>query len=72
MKTSPFFRLPPPDMVRDVLSPVSARYPYHDDDECCLGQEVKRSGQWQNYEPRQVAETRVRCPICRGLSQVGK
>lgn len=62
MKTSPFFRLSPPATESPAAKPV--RYPYHDDDACPIGQEVKRSGEWHPYEPTRLADTRVRCSQC--------
>ncbi|RZK29662.1 MAG: hypothetical protein EOO57_19020 [Hymenobacter sp.] len=61
MKTLPFFRLCPP-ATEPAAKP--RRYPYHDHEACPVGQEVKRSGQWAYYEPTQMADTRVRCPVC--------
>ena len=67
-KIPPFFRraqhlagLQPP------VLPDPVRYPYHDNDECHIGQAVKQEGEWQCYEPQRVEETRVRCPHCAEL-----
>lgn len=69
--TSPFFHhvAPPAGALAPVPAPV--RYPFHDNDACPVGQEVKRSGHWQYYAPRTVDETRVRCPECAALSRAG-
>jgi hypothetical protein len=69
MKVPPFFRLPPPNAESAPLNAKPVRYPYHDDSDCPVGQEVQRSGQWQYYEPRQIAHTRPRCPICIELNR---
>lgn len=45
-------------------APEPKRYPYHDDDSCPVGLELKSSGEWQYYEPSQEEEMRERCPIC--------
>lgn len=62
----PFFRLYSPATDPAAARPV--RYPYHDQEACPVGQEVKRSGQWAYYEPTQIADTRVRCPVCIALT----
>ena len=66
MRVPPFFRRSPP------TGPKPTRYPYHDDSDCPIGQEVQRSGEWQLYEPTHVADTRVRCATCLQLSRTGK
>lgn len=68
MHTAPFVRQHQP--VAGVLSLAAApeRYPFHDNDECPVGQEVKRSEEWQYYEPTTIDETRPRCTICLGLN----
>ena len=65
--TPPFFRHI--GSTTGVPSPVPERYPYHDNDECPIGLEIKASGEWQYYAPQQVAETRVRCQQCAALSR---
>ncbi|GAC1377661.1 MAG: hypothetical protein NVSMB30_25010 [Hymenobacter sp.] len=45
-------------------APEPVRFPYHDRDECPIGQEVKAEGQWQYYVPAGPDETRARCPVC--------
>lgn len=67
-QTTPFFRHVE-STTPGVLTPVPERYPYHDNDECPIGQEIKASGEWQYYAPQQVAETRVRCQQCVALSR---
>jgi Pyruvate/2-oxoacid:ferredoxin oxidoreductase delta subunit len=62
MKTTPFFRLLPPGTKEPASQ--STRLPYHDNDACPVGQEVKSSGQWQAYEPTRMGDTRVRCRLC--------
>lgn len=57
MKIPPFFFLPPPSPEDAPLVAKPIRYPYHDDSDCPVGQEVQRSGYWQHYEPRQIADT---------------
>ncbi len=52
-------------------APEPERYPFHDDDECPVGQEVKGSGEWQYYEPKRKEETRPRCLTCAELQQEG-
>lgn len=72
MQTPPFFRHT--HHVTGIMAPapVPERYPFHDNSACPIGQEIKRSGEWQYYKPIQVAETRARCPICIALTQEGK
>lgn len=48
-------------------APEPERYPFHDNDECPEGLDVKAHGEWQYYAPSQVAETRARCPLCTRL-----
>ena len=72
MKTAPFFRLFPTDSEVLALASKPVRYPYHDDSDCPVGQEVQRGGQWQYYEPKRIAETRARCPICIELGRPPK
>ncbi|GAB3825909.1 hypothetical protein [Hymenobacter jeollabukensis] len=67
--TPPFFRHTPHMTGAKAPAPEPERYPFHDNDACPVGQEVKRSGEWQYYEPRTVEETRVRCPQCAALSR---
>lgn len=67
MKMPPFFRLAPPATERPAAKPI--RYPYHDDDACPVGQDVRRGGTWAPYAPTQIADTRLRCPVCIALSQ---
>jgi hypothetical protein len=50
-------------------APEPERYPFHDNDQCPEGQEIKKSGEWQYYEPHQITETRPRCPICIALNR---
>lgn len=49
-------------------APEPKRYPYHDQDDCPVGQKVKASGHWQYYEPSTIEETRVRCSRCVALA----
>lgn len=71
MKVPPFFRLPP-TAAGASLTAKPIRYPYHDDSDCPVGQEVQRSGHWQPYEPQQVADTRPRCASCIELGRPRK
>ena len=66
--TPPFFRHTA--HVTGIMAPAPElkRYPYHDDDACPIGQELKSTGEWQYYEPAQEEETRERCPTCAGLA----
>ncbi|MDB5267502.1 MAG: hypothetical protein JWP58_542 [Hymenobacter sp.] len=50
-------------------APEPERYPFHDNDACLIGQEVKTSGNWHYYEPRSRDETRPRCATCAALSR---
>lgn len=52
-------------------APEPERYPYHDNDQCPIGQEVKSSGEWQYYQAA-PDEERARCPICVELNQAGR
>lgn len=72
MKILPFFQTSQPStsLIGPALKPE--RYPFHDNDECLVGQEVKQRGQWQHYEPRSIAETRPRCPLCIALNRTEK
>lgn len=67
--TPPFFRHT--QHVTGLMAPAPApeRYPFHDDDACPIGKQVKRSGEWQYYAPQRREETRARCPSCATLSQ---
>lgn len=67
----PFFRHEPHVTGAFTLPPVPERYPFHDNDDCPVGQEIKRGDDWQYYEPRTVEETRVRCVRCAALSRAG-
>ncbi len=49
-------------------APEPERYPFHDNDACPIGQEVKASGDWQYYDPHNREETRSRCATCVALS----
>lgn len=62
--TLPFFRHN--QHVTGLMAPVPepVRYPFHDDDACEIGQQLKSSGEWQYYEPSRREETRPRCPRC--------
>ena len=44
------------------------RYPYHFRTECVVGQQVKKSGDWQYYLAR-PGEERVPCPVCAKLQE---
>lgn len=66
-RTPPFFRHTQHVSGLRSPAPMPMRYPYHDNDQCPSGQAVKRTGEWQYYEPTSVAETRVRCPTCVAL-----
>lgn len=66
--TQPFFRhVAHPT---GILSPAPEpeRYPFHDNDECPVGNDVKASGEWQYYAPQKKEETRPRCLTCVGLN----
>lgn len=68
-RTPPFFRHT--QHVTGIMAPAPEpkRPPYHDDDACPIGLELKSSGEWQYYEPSTVEETRVRCASCAGLAR---
>ncbi|WP_210518841.1 hypothetical protein [Hymenobacter terricola] len=68
-RTLPFFRHTAHVTGLMAPAPEPERYPFHDNDVCPIGQEVKASGEWQYYEPAQIAETRARCPICAELGR---
>lgn len=72
MKTPPFFRHT--QHVTGIMAPAPEpeRFPFHDNDACPEGLAVKSSGEWQYYEPHQIAETRPRCPVCIALNHEGK
>ena len=67
--THPFFRHTA--HATGIMSPAPepVRYPYHDNDQCPVGLEVKASREWQYYEPKGEEETRPRCPTCAELNQ---
>jgi len=44
-------------------APEELRYPYHDNDQCSVGQEVKASDNWQYYSDEPDTQ-RDRCFIC--------
>lgn len=69
MKTRPFFRHIPHATGLVSRAPEPERYPYHDNDVCTLGEQVKRSGHWQYYRPAQPEEARTHCPVCSTLNQ---
>lgn len=69
-KTPPFFRHVPHVTGLLAPEPEPERYPFHDQDDCSIGQAVKASGTWQYYEPTRIAETRPRCSICAELSRL--
>ena len=71
-KTPSFFRHVARVTGLMAPAPVSKRYPYHDTDECVVGQEVKASGQWQYYKPARPEETREYCPACSELTPGGR
>lgn len=68
-KTPPFFRHVAHATGLMAPSPVTERYPYHDNDACLLGQEIKASGQWQYYAPVQDEEIRECCLACLNLNR---
>lgn len=72
MRIPPFFRVDPPSAPANPLTAKPERYPYHDESDCPVGQEVQRSGHWQAYEPRLIADTRPRCPLCIELGRPHK
>lgn len=63
-KTPPFFRHSPHVTGLRAPAPELVRYPYHDNDECPIGRQVKLQGDWKYYDPTTVEETRARCPQC--------
>ena len=67
--TPPFFRHT--QHVTGIMAPAPEpeRYPFHDDDACPTGQQVKSSGEWQYYAPQRKEETRARCARCVALSR---
>ena len=68
-ETLPFFRHVPHLTGIMAPAPVEVRYPFHDDNLCEIGQQLKSSGEWQYYEPTRREETRVRCLRCQELSR---
>lgn len=48
-------------------APEPERYPYHDWRECPVGQQVKKSGNWQYYLGR-PGEERSHCARCAELA----
>ncbi|MBH8558950.1 hypothetical protein [Hymenobacter negativus] len=65
----PFFRHVAHATGLMALAPEPVRYPFHDNDACPIGQEVKASANWQYYEPQSREETRPRCVSCAALSR---
>ena len=62
---TPFYQhISPGSRLGDLASPS---YPYHDDDQCAVGQEVKASDQWQYYRD-EPADQRAHCTICAALA----
>ncbi len=72
MKTPPFFCTDPPAEAGGSSPLAATRLPFHDNFECPIGQDVKLNRHWQYYEPKQMAETRPRCPLCIELTRAGK
>ena len=72
MKTLPFFQPSQPGTSPAGPAPKPKRYPFHDNEECPVGQEVRQRGQWQYYGPRSTAETRPRCLTCIALDRTEK
>ena len=66
--TPPFFRHTPHATGLMAPAPAPERYPFHDDDACPIGQQVKAGGEWQYYAPQRIEETRVRCSRCAALT----
>ena len=66
--TKPFFQHEHHATGLRAPAPVPARYAYHDQDECPVGQRIKEEGDWQYYEPQTKEETRPRCPRCISLA----
>ncbi|TGD77343.1 MULTISPECIES: hypothetical protein [Hymenobacter] len=66
-KTPPFFQHNQHATGLRSAAPGPVRYPYHDNDGCPVGQQVKAGGEWQYYEPTRIEETRARCPHCVSL-----
>ena len=69
MKTAPFFSHHQHATGVMAPAPVSKRGPFHDNSDCPVGQEVKRSGEWQYYASTQLSEMRPRCTHCIELSR---
>ena len=64
-RIAPFFRCDSPATARQSAAPgTPGWYPFHNDDRCPIGQELKSTGAWQDYEPTRMEETRPRCPLC--------
>ncbi|MBD2769418.1 hypothetical protein IC235_16130 [Hymenobacter sp. BT664] len=64
MQIPPFFQHTQHVTGIKSKAPEPERYPFHDNDECPIGQEIKQSGDWKYYEPHSIAETRARCAVC--------
>lgn len=59
----PFYHHAPAGTGSLSPSAAAARYPYHDNDQCPVGQTLKESDQWQYY-PDEPDTPRERCFIC--------
>jgi len=67
-RTHPFFRHVTPATGLAAPVPTPERYPYHDNDQCPEGQQIKKSGEWQYYAGH-LGEERERCAQCAALDQ---
>ncbi len=67
-ETKPFFHHVAHVTGLMAPAPEPERYPYHNNDQCPIGQAVKHSGEWQYYEAN-PGEERARCPVCVDFDQ---
>ena len=64
-RISPFFRCDSSATAQPTAAlALPECFPFHNDDRCPIGQEIKSTGAWQDYEPTRMEETRARCPVC--------
>lgn len=64
--TKPFYRHTQTVTGLMAPAPEPERYPYHDNDECPVGQAIKESDDWQYYRDEPGSE-RTQCRLCAEL-----